>query len=307
MNQFNISYIPDIKSEDVKNALVNQQVLVVRSKVFVNAELCEMANSLQLVARAGSGVDNLDTDFLVSRGIAYINTPEANSQAVAEHTLGMMLGLLAKISKGDHEVRNHIWDREGNRGEELFGKTVGIIGYGHTGSRVAKLLSSFGVKTLAYDKYKSGFAEGHVIECDMNQIFEEADILTLHIPLTAETKHLVNTQFINQFKKPIWLLNLARGPIVATEDIILALDNKKIIGLGVDVLENERINQLNKKELDAFNALTSKSNVLLTPHVAGWTKQSYEQISMRLVEKISGFFDHILPFEQGLKEAQKFP
>ena len=214
MQNFNITYLPGINPADVPLALTDKHVLIVRSKVNVNKELCIYANSLQLVARAGSGLDNLDIDWLDSKNINYISTPEANSQAVAEQTLGMLLSLLANITKSDKEVKNLIWDREGNRGDELEGKTIGIIGYGNTGSRFAKVLRGFGVNILAYDKYKSGFGDGKTQETDMAEIFEKADIVSLHIPLTAETENLINKNYINHFSKSIRLLNLSRGGIV---------------------------------------------------------------------------------------------
>jgi len=307
LQNFKITYLPEIKAEDVPMALVNQQVLVVRSKVTVNSSICKFANALQLVARAGSGVDNLDIEWLDSKGISYFNTPEANSQAVAEQTLGMLLSLMSNITKSDREVREIKWDREGNRGDELQGKIVGIIGYGHTGSRFAKLLQGFDVKVLAYDKYKSGFSEGHVIESEMDNLFNEADILSLHVPLTKETKHLVNNNFIKGFKKPFRLLNLSRGEIHRTTDVIESIKNKKIIGFAADVLENERINQLNNIELKLFDQLRSFSNVVLTPHIGGWTHQSYRNISMIMSLKILDFFDNSAHLERGFKEAQKFP
>lgn len=307
MQDFEITYLPSINPSDVPLALVNTHVLIVRGKVIVDKELCQNANALQLIARAGSGVDNLDTDWLQTQGISYINTPEANSQAVAEHTLGMLLGLMANITKADKEVRDFEWDREGNRGDELEGKTMGIIGFGNTGSRFAKVLGGFGVQILAYDKYISGFGGGKVKETDMNEIFEKADIVSLHIPLTAETNNLVNTGFINLFSKPFRLLNLSRGGIVNTRDVLIALETKKIIGFGADVLQNERLNKLNNLELAEFEKLRSLSNVILTPHIGGWTNQSYKKISECLATKIKEFYSHSSHLEKGFKEAQKFP
>ena len=307
LQNFDITYLPTINPDDVPLALIDKQVLIVRSKVFVNNELCQYANALQLVVRAGSGVDNLDTEWLDKSGIAYINTAEANSQAVAEHTLGMLLNLMANITKADKEVRIMKWDREGNRGDELEGKTIGIIGYGNTGSRFAKVLGGFGVQILAYDKYKSGFGNAQVKETDMNEIFQDADIVSLHIPLTFETKYLVDKNFINRFSKPFRLLNHSRGMIVKTVDVLEALQSKKIIGFAADVLENERINQLNNIEMTEFEKLRSLSNVVLTPHIGGWTHQSYKKISESLATKIKEFYDHSVASKKGFQEQQKFP
>lgn len=307
MEKFNITYLPEIEAKDVSSALVNQDVLVVRSKVFVNEELCKQANLLKLICRAGSGVDNLDIQWLEKQGIAYINTPEANGQAVAEQTLGMLLSLMANITKSDREVRNMVWDREGNRGDELEGKTLGVIGFGNTGSRFAKLISGFNTEVLVYDKYKTGFSTSYAKESNMEELFERSDLLSLHIPLTFETNQLVNSAFIQHFAKPFRLLNLSRGSIVNTEAVIDALESKKIIGFAADVLENERINQLNNLESIAFAKLRSFSNVVLTPHIGGWTHQSYKKISESLALKISAFFVNFAPQEKGFKEAQKFP
>ncbi len=307
MQNFDITYLPAINPADVPLTLANKHVLIVRSKVSVNKELCLYANNLKLVARAGSGLDNLDTDWLDSKNIKYISTPEANSQAVAEHTLGMLLSLMANITKSDKEVRNLIWDREGNRGDELQGKTIGIIGFGNTGSRFAKVLSGFGVNIIAYDKYKSGYGQGYAKETDMHEIFEKADIVSLHIPLTSETKNLINKNYIDQFSKSIRLLNLSRGGIVNIDDVIDALEAKKISGFAADVLQNERITDLNNSERALFDKLRSFKNVVLTPHIGGWTHQSYKNISVSLASKIIKFFSLSVTPETGFKEAKKFP
>jgi len=307
MENYRITYLPLISPEQVPAALFDQHVLVVRSKVYVDEVLCKNANALRLVARAGSGVDNLDTPWLDANNIHWFNTGEANSQAVAEQTLGMLLSLMANITKADREVRNHRWAREENRGDELHGKTIGIIGYGNTGSRFAKILKGFDVTVLAYDKYKTGFGDGYIKETDMEEIFEKAEIVSLHIPLTNETRHLVNTVFVNQFSHPFRLLNLSRGGIVNTEDVINAIETQRIIGFATDVLENERINQFNNSEAVVFNKLLSFTNVVLTPHVGGWTYQSYRNISVSLATKITEYYNPSEPLEKGFKEAQKFP
>lgn len=287
---FNITYLPRIQSADIGSALNDQDILILRSKVYVDADLCSLANRLKLVVRAGSGLDNLDTKWLSENDILFFNTAESNAQAVAEQTLGMLLNLMANIGKADREIRNGTWNREANRGDELEGKTVGIVGFGHTGSRFAKLLSGFGVQILAYDKYKSGFGYAGVKEADMNEIFSEADIVSLHIPLTEETVNMVNSHYINQFSKPLRLLNLSRGRIVNIEHIIEAIETKKIMGFGADVLPNERLSNLNAKELKELDQLRAFANVLLTPHIGGWTHQSYEKISINLAKKLHEYY-----------------
>ncbi len=305
--KFELVYQPDIAAHEIPDALEGIDILIVRSKVFVSEALCIKANKLKLVARAGSGLDNLKVDWLDKAGIHVVNTPEANSNAVAEHTLGMLLNLLNNISKGDKEIRNFIWDREGNRGEELSGKTVGIIGFGHTGSAFARTLQGLGVEIMAYDKYKTGFGNESVREVTMQEIFNETDVLSLHIPLTQETTNLVNQHFIQKFKKDFVLLNLSRGGIVVTSDVIQNLENKKIRAFGSDVLRNEQITQLNNQEFEEFQTLLNFKNVILTPHVGGWTQQSYKKISLSLATKIEAVCDEFIQGETSFKEAQKFP
>jgi D-3-phosphoglycerate dehydrogenase len=301
---FDISYMPDIEPEQVKIELIHHHVLIVRSKVVVDKNLCEFATHLKLVARAGSGLDNLDTQWLSDNHIAYLNTPEANGLAVAEQTLGMLLSLMSNIVKSHQEVKNLIWDREGNRGDELSGKTIGIIGYGHTGSQFAKLLNGFDVNILVYDKYKSGFGTDRIIESEMPAIFHQADILSLHIPLTKETQNLINDDYIAQFKKPIRLLNLSRGAIVNLNTIIEELKSHKIIGFATDVLPNEKMNQLSKSELLILNELKACDNVIITPHIGGWTIQSYKKIALSLALKIKAFFQKNTDLLFGFQELK---
>ena len=291
MNKFEITYLPQIKSSDVAQALKNQDILVLRSKVQVNENLCLYANRLKLIIRAGSGVDNLDIPWLEKIGIEIMSTPEANAQAVAEHSLAILLNLLANIGKADREVRNRIWNRKLNRGDELEGKTIGIVGFGNTGSRFAKLLGGFGVRILAYDKYKTGFEQYGVKASDIDEIFSEADIVSVHVPLTLETTDLVNASYINQFSKPIRLLNLSRGGIVNLADVIDALSSHKIVGFGADVLPNENLNNLTDSELKEFDQLCAMENVVLTPHIGGWTKQSYHRISTSIAVKLTKFYE----------------
>jgi D-3-phosphoglycerate dehydrogenase len=228
----------------------------------------------------------VDEEFANSRKILCLNAGEANSDAVGEHTIGMLLGLLHKIGKGDAEVRKSIWDREGNRGLELKGKTIGIIGYGNTGSAVAKKLRGFEVQILAYDKFKSGFGNEYVEETDLQNIFERADILTIHIPLDSHTKLMINSEFIHSFVRNIFLLTLSRGGIVKTKDVLDAMKKGKILGFSADVLEHENPRGMGDADRKWFDELIHRNDVLLTPHVAGWTVESYEKISAVLAQKI---------------------
>lgn len=288
-SDINLNYQPEISAVDVANSLKEIEILILRSKVRVDEKLCKNANKLKLVIRAGSGMDNIDIEWLDKKRIRVINTPEANRVSVAEQAAGMLLALMSNIVKGNSEVKSNIWNREDNRGEELFGKTIGIIGFGNTGSEFAKVISGFGVNIFAYDKYKSGFSNNYVQEVEMDSIFNQSDIVSLHIPLTIETRYLVNEDYISKFKKSIRLLNTSRGEIVKTSDIINAIEVGKIKGFASDVLENEKINSLNKNEKTEFLKLCSFKNVIITPHIAGWTKESYKKISEAIAQKINNY------------------
>jgi D-3-phosphoglycerate dehydrogenase len=215
---YEVFYQPELTREDLILSIEKYDGLVVRTKTNIDESVLCKAVKLKFIARAGSGVDNIDTDYCDAHNIMYFNSGEANADAVGEQTVGMMLCLFANIMKADAEVRQFIWDREGNRGLELKGKTVAIIGYGNTGKAVAKKLSGFEVNILAYDKYLSGYSDSNVCEANMDEIFEKADVVTFHLPLTKETQEMVNTSFLNRFRKSIFLLNLSRGKVVKLND-----------------------------------------------------------------------------------------
>ncbi|HYG14926.1 MAG TPA: NAD(P)-dependent oxidoreductase [Bacteroidia bacterium] len=279
-------YRPEIQRAEILECISNYQGLIVRSKTIVDREMLDRAAKLKFIGRAGSGLEIIDVSYAGEKGVTCFNTPEANRDAVAEQAVGMLLSLLANIHKSYLEVRNWVWDREGNRGYELSSMTVGIVGYGNTGSAFAQKLSGFGCKLLAYDKYKSGYGTALVKECNMDELFEQADILSFHIPLTAETKHMVNTGYLNRFKKNIYLLNLSRGKIIIIADIINALQTGKLRGVALDVLENENFSTYFEEEKSNFYNLLSFPHVLVTSHIGGWTHESYYKISYSLVEKI---------------------
>lgn len=284
---FDVLYKPEATRSDLLHVIPDVDGLVVRTKTLIDTEVITAAKKLKFIARAGAGLDNINEDLATQNNIAVFNAGEANSDAVGEHTLGTLLSLLAKINKADTEVRNGIWNREDNRGEELSGKTVAIIGYGNTGKAVAKKLSGFNVRVLAYDKYLTGFTTDWVQESSMKQIFAEADVLTLHVPLTTETKGLIDKNYLELFSKPIYLLNMCRGEVVNTSDLITAMDAGKVKGCALDVLENEKLKTMSEKEKNWMAYLTSSNRTVLTPHVAGWTTESYRKISAVLLKKIS--------------------
>ncbi len=270
--------------------------LVIRSRFRLDERTLSHADNLKFIARSGAGMENIDVNYCSEKGIALFNAPEGNRNAVAEHALGMLLALFNNFIKGDKEVRSGIWDREGNRGLELDGKTVGIIGFGNNGSAFARKLAGFDVKILAHDKYKSGFGSNQVEECSLEAIFEHADIVSFHIPQNEETIYYADNAFFESFQKPIYLVNLARGKIVQTEALVSAIKSDKVLGCCLDVLEYEKSSFENffEQELsDDFNFLLHSDKVIFTPHVGGWTKESYFKLSDVLADKILNEFGRL--------------
>ncbi len=279
-------YRPDISTDEIKKIIGNYNGLIVRSKTIVNRDLLGDNPAIKFVGRAGAGVDNVDVEYLKEKNIEIIHAAEGNRDAVGEFTVGILLGLMRNIPRADREVRDFIWERERNRGEELNGKTVGIIGCGNMGQAFAKRLAGFGCKVLAYDKYKSGFGNTICEEVSMQRIYDESDILSLHIPLTRETRRMVTEEYLNRFRKNIILVNTARGEIVGLDAIVRGIESGKLRGAALDVLENEKLKALSTEQKQAFEYLKGKSNVIFTPHIAGWTYESHVKINVALVEKI---------------------
>ncbi len=282
-----IDYRPNIEATEVPAALRTAHGLVVRSKVFLDAQMLAAAPKLQFIARAGAGMDNIDEAVARSLGIRLFNAPEGNRQAVAEHVVGMLLTLFNKLREADAAVRAGIWDREAHRGLELQGKTVGLIGYGNNGQATARLLYAFGCKVLAYDKFKTGFSDAFVKEASLEQLFEKAEILSLHLPLTGESRGMVNANFLGAFERLQWLVNASRGEIVVLADLADALEAGHLKGACLDVLENEKPNQWN---VQLMQRLFAQPKVLFSPHVGGWSVESYRKISEVLADKLLAEF-----------------
>ncbi len=280
-------YQPKIARAEIIEKLTNYVGLIIRSKTFVDAELLQNAHQLKFIGRAGAGLDLIDIDYVESKSIALFAANEGNRVAVAEHVLGMTLCLMNNILIADREVRNGVWQREKNRGYELMGKTVGIIGYGNNGSETAKRFKAFGCKILAFDKFKKDFSDEIVEESAMERIFQDADILSLHIPLTSDSNKWVNAEFLSKFSKNILLINAARGEIVSLKDLAESIENGKVRGACLDVLENEKLQKLTDEQKVVFEKLTTSERVIFTPHIAGWTFESYIKINEVLIEKIS--------------------
>ena len=275
--------------ETIEAKIANYHGIVIRSRFKIDKNFIDKATNLQFIARVGAGLESIDCDYAISKNIQLIAAPEGNSNAVGEQTLGMLLSLFNNLNKADREVKSGQWNRESNRGHELDGKTVGIIGYGNMGKAFAKKLRGFDVEVLCYDILPN-VADANAKQVPLEELQQKADVLSLHVPWTPLTDKMVNTSFINAFQKPFWLLNLARGKCVVTSDLVAALQSKKILGAGLDVLEYEKLSFENLFEKDtknqAFEYLRKADNVLLTPHIGGWTFESHEKLAQTIVDKI---------------------
>ena len=266
--------------------------IFIRSSIPLNKSILSQLESLKFIARPGAGLENIDIEYCKEVNISVFRSPEGNRDALAEHTMGMILSLINKINTSNIEVRDGIWLREANRGIELKGKVFAIIGYGYMGEALAKRLKGFDLTVVAYDKYKTNFSSKYVEEVSMDFIYKNADFVSLHTPLTPETKDLVNTSFINLFNKPFFLINTARGHSVKVVDLMEALENQKIIGACLDVLEFESTSfeKFSYADNPKFKSLVKFKNVLLTPHIAGWTVESKEKMAQVILNKIQDKF-----------------
>ena len=274
---------------EIQQIISNYQGIIIRSRFKIDKQFIDCGSNLKFIARAGSGLENIDVEYAENKNIHCYNAAEGNRQAVAEHALGMLLSLFNNLNNADQEVREGKWEREKNRGIELAGKTVGIIGYGNNGSAFAEVLKGFNVKILAYDKYLTNYPQ----ESSMETINKEADIISLHVPLTDETTYLVDDNFINRFVKNFYLINTARGKCVNTKNLVKALENKKIKGACLDVLEYEKTSfeNLSKDGLTSdMQYLMNAQNTILSPHIAGWTAESNVKIAEVLLNKFTSDF-----------------
>ena len=278
--------------EDIELKIDQYDGIILRSRFRIDKEFIDAAKNLKFIGRVGAGLENIDGDYAAKKGITLIAAPEGNRNAVGEHTLGMLLSLFNKLNKADKEVRLGKWQREHNRGIELDGKTVGIIGYGNMGKAFAKKLTGFDVDVLCYDK-KDHVGDEHAKQVSLIEFQEKVDVVSLHTPQTPLTLNMINEEFINQFKKSFWFINTARGKSVVTVDLVEALKIGKILGAGLDVLEYEKgsfESLFSSKMPEAFQYLIEAENILLTPHVAGWTVESKEKLAQVIVDKIKANF-----------------
>lgn len=275
--------------EVIEDKIKDYHGIVIRSRFKIDKTFLDKATNLQFIARVGAGLESIDCDYAIARNIALIAAPEGNRNAVAEHSLGMILSLFNKLNQADAEIRKGQWNRESNRGHELDGKTVGIIGYGNMGKAFAKKLRGFDVKVICHDILPN-VGDANAKQVTLEELQQKADLLSLHIPWTPETDKMVNANFIASFSNPFWLINTSRGKNVVTADLVQALESGKILGAGLDVLEYEKLSfetLFNDKNTpEAFDYLLKSSKVLLSPHIAGWTFESHERLAQVIVDKI---------------------
>jgi D-3-phosphoglycerate dehydrogenase len=285
----------DFKSskEEIEAIIHDYDGIIIRSRFKIDKTFLDKAANLQFIARVGAGLESIDCDYAEAKGIHLIAAPEGNRNAVAEHSLGVILSLFNNLNQADAEIRAGHWNRESNRGHELDGKTVGIIGYGNMGKAFAKKLRGFDVEVLCYDILEN-VGDENAKQVSLAELQNRADVLSLHLPWTPQTDKMVNANFINAFVKPFWIINTSRGKNIVTADLVEAMKKKKVLGAGLDVLEYEKLSFetlfQDKNTPEAFQYLLEAKNVLLTPHIAGWTFESHERLAQVIVDKIKAVY-----------------
>lgn len=283
---YGVVYQPAIGYDELLSVIPSAEGLIVTTRLKIDKAVIDKGLSLKWIGRLGSGMELIDVEYARSKNIVCESSPEGNCNAVAEHALGMLLSLQKRIVKSNEEVKAFKWLRTENRGYEVSGKTIGIIGYGNTGSAFSKLLSGFGVTILVYDKYKSGFAFGNIKEASLEQICKEADVISFHVPLTAETRFMADADFFSRLVQHPVIINTSRGGVVHTSSLVKALKEGQISGAVLDVLENEHLSSYSSKEREIFDFLNNCENVIITPHIAGYSHEAYLRMGEVLIEKL---------------------